>query len=129
MEKHAIIIDDDLCVRKLVDKILRMSGYQTEVYASPEECPCLNCGCPENCPFNPYPEILLTDISMPGMNGIDFVAHIREKHCRIPKIGIMSGLWNDDYHNRCENLQVVKFNKPFTFAELQDWISKNNQSA
>jgi PAS domain S-box-containing protein len=66
---HILLVEDDATVRLIVREVLRVSGYTTTVAESPEEALRLT--------QNMAPvDLILTDIVMPGMNGMALVAEL-----------------------------------------------------
>ncbi|WP_339310984.1 response regulator [Paenibacillus sp. FSL M7-0896] len=74
------------------------------------------------------PEIVLTDIRMPKLNGIDFAEKLGE-HCPDSKLLFMSGYLDVDYLKSAIRLSAVDYiEKPIKLPELQEAIRKTVQS-
>lgn len=69
MEKSVLVVDDSLAVRKLVGNILKKNGF--EVVEAPDGKQALDKieGC--------SPCVIITDINMPVMDGIEFIRAVR----------------------------------------------------
>jgi CheY-like chemotaxis protein len=79
-----LIVDDELPLLSLLKRYLERLGYQVELAATAEEA--LAC-------FTSDPRrysCLLTDLTLPGMNGEELVDRVRELNPRLPAI-ISSG--------------------------------------
>ncbi len=74
------IVDDDKSVRESANSLLRSLGYATATFASGEEF--LESGCLRDT------ECLITDVQMPGMNGVDLQRHLLATGYRTPVIFI-----------------------------------------
>jgi DNA-binding NtrC family response regulator len=74
--KRILVVDDEHCITDTLVAILRLSGYDA-VGSYCAECAIKDC---EN--FNP--ELVITDVSMPGMNGVDLAMLLKGQHpgCR-----------------------------------------------
>jgi CheY-like chemotaxis protein len=73
MEKKSIIyVDDDPAQRKAMKKLLDLLGYQVEIFDHPEEA--LAAAVKQERP------LVITDLDMPGMNGVTLCKKIREKN-------------------------------------------------
>jgi signal transduction histidine kinase/ActR/RegA family two-component response regulator len=68
---RALIVDDDRDARELVTEVLRSRGAEVSAVASADEClAALDLG---------VPDIILTDIAMPGADGFDLIRRVRER--------------------------------------------------
>ncbi|MBB3020817.1 FixJ family two-component response regulator [Microvirga lupini] len=78
-----LVVDDDLAVRESLRFALEMEGLTVRTYGGGAELladPDLaSCGC------------LVIDCNMPGMNGIELVERLEERHQHCPVILITSG--------------------------------------
>jgi FixJ family two-component response regulator len=72
------IVDDDEAVRLALQSLVRSLGYASKVFASAEEfleSPHLN-----------ETSCLISDVQMPGMNGIELQSHLKRLDCNVPVI-------------------------------------------
>jgi FixJ family two-component response regulator len=74
------IIDDDESMLDALSGLLRLLGFQVEAYGSSEEF--IRSG------FNHAPSCIVTDIHLPGLNGIDLKRWLDEQACSTPVIMI-----------------------------------------
>ena len=74
------IVDDERDMRQSISQWLALSGYDTETFASAEEA--LKSLGPD------YPGIVVTDIRMPGMDGIQFLRKLMGSDSTLPVIMI-----------------------------------------
>lgn len=66
MPPTIFIVDDDPSVRKSLDRLLRLSGFKVQTFASAEEfLACRPCQKPKD------PACLILDVRMPGISGIN----------------------------------------------------------
>ncbi len=72
VKPRILIADDEPLTLELIVERLQAEGYEVEVVASGEEA----VSAARNSSFN----VLLTDLSMPGMSGIELLAHFAGKH-------------------------------------------------
>ncbi|RXK04808.1 response regulator transcription factor [Halarcobacter bivalviorum] len=69
-------------------------------------------------------DIILSDISMSGKNGLDFVKHIRETNKSIPVI-LLTAHTDTKYLLEAVKLNLVDYlRKPVNFKELKDTLKK-----
>ena len=72
------IVDDDKSIRWVLEKALQKSGIETQSFASASEL-LKHLG-------NNIPQVLITDIRMPGMDGLELLKNIQENHPDLPVI-------------------------------------------
>lgn len=70
------------------------------------------------------PDILITDIRMPRMNGIELATYVKEKHHRI-KVIFLSGYSDKEYLKAAIHLGVINYvEKPIDLQEMEDAVVK-----
>ncbi|MEP7239484.1 MAG: response regulator [Devosia sp.] len=72
------IVDDDEAIRPALARLIRTFGYQARTFASAEALLVAVADLRADC--------VLTDIQMPGMNGLDLVKALRGRFPRLPII-------------------------------------------
>lgn len=102
-----LVVDDEPGVRHVVRTTLERAGYSVREAASAEEAM-------RTLGEQPPPRVLLTDIVMPGKNGLWLAAQV---HRALPAVRVlfMSGFVQD---YRVELTGAVCLSKPFTAAQL-----------
>lgn len=111
---QVLLIDDDSEVRKVLSKMLQRAGHQViEASNGLEGIARLQTG---------SVDLVLTDIMMPAMNGIEFIKMARQL-CPSLKVIAMSGggrTSNTDYLQQAGELGAIgTLRKPFTSSDLQ----------
>jgi len=102
------LIDDDGAVRDAVCLLLRVHGYTVQTYPSPHDF--LAGGADGGC--------VLTDVSMPGMTGLDLLAGLRASGRDLPVI-VMTGRADPHLSDAASEHGALAFlHKPFAPAEL-----------
>jgi len=76
MSYRAVVIEDDELINRLISLNLKSNGYQVSSHLSAEDF--LETG--EQPPF----DIMILDLRLPGMNGLELIKHIREKGLNAP---------------------------------------------
>ena len=118
-----LIVDDDLLVRELLGSCVgRLEGISVLTAENGKEALDVlsqnkDIGC------------ILSDIQMPIMNGIEFLAHLRNNAIEIP-IVFISGFCNEDQKGIIDESNLVFFQKPINFSALVKFIKDivNNQN-
>lgn len=126
---NAVIVDDDPMVRTMLGHVLISAGFEVVSFSSPEKCTFYTeSACP--CSWRgACPDLIISDLDMPEVDGIRFIEQLKRKQCRCKHIAVISGSWPEN-----ELLQVVPqgvavFSKPFAFDRLWNWLDAvRNQS-
>lgn len=103
-------MDDQPGVRRLLLEALRQAGFQVSMAANGEEG--LRKIITEN------PSLVILDMKMPGMNGVEFLSELHRLSCRLPVI-IISAYNDRDLAEQAQKLGVRHFlHKPFDLSTL-----------
>ncbi len=128
MRLRVVVVDDDEFIRSLISSALESRGYEVIACSEPLFCPIyLDCKCP--CPkHQPCCDIIITDIKMPNMTGLEFIENQRKHGCKVPYMAIMSGSWADTELEQAESLACHVFKKPFRIDEINKWLDECEKS-
>jgi FixJ family two-component response regulator len=110
------VVDDDISVRKSLDRLLRSGRMEVKVFASAEEFLDSDQPCNADC--------LILDVRLPGMSGLELHRHLLARKCNVPVIFITAH--GSDDHARAEaasDWTVAYFIKPFSGDELLDAVN------
>ncbi|RXT68828.1 sigma-54-dependent transcriptional regulator [Pseudomonas syringae] len=78
MLNSVIVVDDEAPIRQAVEQWLTLSGFEVQVFARAEEC--LD-RIPEH-----FPGVVLTDVRMPGMSGLELLTRLQGADRDLPVI-------------------------------------------
>ena len=106
-----LVVDDDSFIRTFVQVVLERAGYSVLVAADGHE------GLDVFRQYQDRVALLLTDVTMPRMNGFDLADHVLESDSRIPVVFISGNVLNADRGFGC-------IGKPFKADVLIDRVSK-----
>jgi CheY-like chemotaxis protein len=116
-----LVVDDEQVVLDSVRKHLKRGDYEIQtVLSGAEAVKILDSG---------WPQVVITDLMMPGMDGLELLQHVRESFPRIPVIMITG------YATMRTALQALRqgafdyIAKPFTRAELQGVVVRAARQA
>ncbi len=128
---RALVFDDDDGLRELLTLLLQARGYEVFSYAEPIHCPVydlLDCACGSGFVCA---DIVVTDLQMPRVSGLDLVEQQRTRHCRIDadNVAVMSAGWTPEDLDRAEELDCRVFHKPFALAEFRAWLDACDKRA
>jgi len=111
-EETILMVEDDELVRKMVQRTLAESGYQVLTAGSGPEA--LELARSVQGPLH----LLLTDVVMPGMNGLQLALAMEDLHPGLPVL-FMSGYMDEVLTHFGESLGgITLLNKPFTPVKL-----------
>lgn len=111
-----LIVDDDLAFRKSTKKLLENTGWSVETAASPEDALDLL----RRTDF----DIILSDLVMPGMSGVDLLKRLRREDPEIPLIMITGHGSIDSAVEAMKAGAADYLTKPFNPDELEFRISR-----
>ena len=110
------IVDDERDMRQSISQWLALSGYDTETFASAEDA--LKILGPD------YPGIVISDIKMPGMDGMEFLKKLMGNDSALPVIMITG---HGDVPMAVEAMRVGAFDfleKPFNPDRMSELAKK-----
>jgi len=109
-----LLVDDEPMVRDVEAQILRQQGYKVLEAASAAEALRL---ARESAPIH----LLITDLSMPGVDGLELTRQFRAMHPETPMLMVSGSL--PLLRDRTQGLDQFEFlEKPFAFNELVDKV-------
>lgn len=108
MSRTVLVADDELPIRELVGEVLSAAGY--EVRFAADGLDALDQALSER------PDLILTDLRMPGLDGLGLAARLRERDRSLP-ILLMSASPPD-----LNTLGIDLIRKPFNLIHLVDAV-------
>jgi FixJ family two-component response regulator len=109
------VVDDDVSVRKSLDRLIRSARLEVRVFASAEEFLNSDHPCKGDC--------LIFDVRLPGMSGIELHRHLLASKCEVPIIFITAHASDDRARlEAASDRTVAYFIKPFNGDELLDAV-------
>ena len=127
MKLKILVVDDDESIRNMLKTALESKGHEVTTLADPTEFKYfdqLSCPCPEG---EPCTDVLIADIVMPNIEGIDFCKKLKASGCRpLAKgnVAIISGYLTIHYMNELNDLGIHYMRKPFEMKEMFEWIEQ-----
>ncbi len=122
---RVVIFDDEVFILNMLVDFFRMRGYEVLSYADPAVlCPLLGME-GETCRYGrPCADLMITDFSMPGVNGVELLEHQRRKGCSMDSRNkaVISGYIDERSRRQVQDLGCAFFQKPFTLFSLAEWI-------
>ena len=124
MRLRAVIFDDEASIRESLSYLCDRRGYEVFAFPDPGLCPL---HVMDRCPCAPgiaCTDIILSDLNMPQVQGLNFVEALVAKGCAVPHIALMSGAWSEADEARAAHLGCQLFRKPFSIAAIDAWLTK-----
>jgi FixJ family two-component response regulator len=104
------VVDDNADIRKMLAMVLQSHGYAVQVHDSGAAY--------LKAPATQWPHVMLLDVRMPGMSGLELHAHIKASGNDIPVI-FMSGESQPHETQAASNSGAVHFLwKPFNTRDM-----------
>lgn len=120
--KKILVVDDERDIKVLFEQRFRREIRNGEMefefaYSGEEALGFLNS-------FNHEAVLILSDINMPGMSGLELLRQIKEKHNTPPPVVMMITAYGDEEnHKKAMELGADDFlTKPVDFSTLKDTI-------
>lgn len=120
MKKSILIVDDDETIRRLIIRLLEKEGYTAIVANNGREG------------LEKYDKsiigLVITDIIMPDMEGIEFIISLKKLNPEIKIIAISGGgyLPASDYLETAKDFGVIEsFSKPFDIMALINKVKES----
>jgi CheY-like chemotaxis protein len=123
-----ILLDDNDVLRTMLTEILADRGYEVFAFSNPAICPLQMmpaCRCTGN---QRCTDILISDLDMPKMTGLDFIENQKKKNCKCQHVALMSGSWTEQDLLRAQQLGCKTFPKPLPFQEFCEWLDEVEKS-
>lgn len=128
MRRRAVIFDDNDLIRFALRSLLDRRGYEVLTFPEPGLCPLhviQECPCPAN---TRCADLIMSDVNMMGVNGIEFVEQLIQKGCRRPHFSLMSACFSSDDLVRASKLGCALFTKPLDMHRVTAWVEEVERS-
>jgi len=106
--RSVFVIDDDHLMREVLSRFLEKGGFRVRAFQSPlHALPLMD---------SAYPDAVVSDVQMPGMNGVDLAREVRRRGIHVPVI-LVTATPSADIEERARELAVSDvFEKPIRDA-------------
>jgi CheY-like chemotaxis protein len=122
MRFRTILCEDNELVREILSFIFQERGHEVYSYEDAGDCPLNSCS---ECKSNPKrfcADLIISDVSMPKVDGLKFVENLKNNQCKIKNIALVSGYWTDKSIAKARELDCAVFHKPVLPEKLFEWI-------
>jgi CheY-like chemotaxis protein len=113
-----LVVDDEDVVRSLISNCLASEGYELFLSSNADDAWRFAETCPR--PF----DLLITDINMPGISGIDLALRFARQYPSVPILFISGQIELTDLENQLSHLMPVQLlSKPFDILTLRETVA------
>ena len=115
MAKLVAVVDDDISIRRSLDRLIRSARLEVSVFASAEEFLASDHTRKADC--------LILDVRLPGMTGIELHRHLLASRYNVPIIFITGNGFDDRTKSEAASDWIVAYlRKPFGGDELLEAV-------
>lgn len=113
-------------IGNLYSLFLRTKGYEVLHFPSPVTCALINkqkCTCPRD---YACADILIADMDMEAMTGLELIRHQNEKECRVlsEHRAVISKVFTFEQEHEAAALGCKTLLKPFRLMAMMEWVKK-----
>ena len=125
----AALLDDEDVVRQFMTAVLERHGVDVQAFVDPTECLPRWRKPNGDTSGRSWTDIVVTDIRMPHMSGIDFAEELVSGGFDPACVAVMSGSWTVEDVERVTALGCVQFAKPISVSRFSEWLIKAEMAA
>ena len=127
-KSHILIVDDDQHTLRSMEFVLEAANHKVTATADSQEAmekiaSARNSGCPV--------ELLITDIQMPGLNGLELIGELNQHNIDLPTL-VISAYSNQDLQSELvrlgyDNLLIKPFDEEVLVGRVTELLEQQNQ--
>jgi DNA-binding NtrC family response regulator len=124
-KRRIILYDDQKIILKALEDFFVVRGYEVISCDIPVVCP-MNGRLRESCrKGEACADIIMSDYTMPGMNGFDLLQTQERQGCRVPihNKALMSAYIDDNSLHMIKKAGYMFFPKPFDLKQIDKWLA------
>jgi len=130
MTTRILVFGDHEEIGNLYSLFLRSKGYEVFHFPSPATCALIaqqKCTCSRE---HVCADILIAEMDMEGMTGLDLIRHQRERGCRtLPEHkAVLSTRFTNRQEYEARALGCKALRKPFRLLDMMEWVRKCEES-
>jgi len=115
---RVLVVDDESSIREMLSKTLALAEYKVDT--APDATAALNLLRVANASY----DLLIADLKMPGMDGLQLIRQVKQMRSRMPII-IITGFSSESSAIEAVNLGVKGYlTKPFRVAQVLEAAAK-----
>jgi two-component system response regulator (stage 0 sporulation protein F) len=123
-----VVADDDPAFRRLLGQTLRQDGHEVVEARDGTELLRYLADPPLSGPLSPAADLVITDICMPGLSGLEALAALEHVDC-LPPFIVMTAFGSRDRNEQARALGAAAvLEKPFSIERLRRTVSRYAQA-
>lgn len=121
-----IIFEENQTILRRFKELFKFKGHNVLSYSEPTVCPLFKdtqCDCPKD---SPCADVLIADMTMEHMTGLEFFEHQRKRGCKTPdgnKLLLVEEI-TADQKRAIGNLGCGYIKKPFNEYDFAKWMER-----
>lgn len=116
--RTVMIVDDDPMLRELGRRMLEKLGYTIVVASSGHDA------LQRLAAQSTTVSAIVTDLTMPGMTGMELIAELERRHPRLPTVAMSGFVMNPSVRQELEARRIPFVSKPFVATDLSRAIER-----
>jgi len=119
---RTILLEDNLISQGILKYLLTARNHEVITYDNPSICPLQltpECRCHDN---ERCTDILISDLNMPIINGLDYIKNQRMKGCKCKSVALVSSELSEEVRKKAAELSCKVFSKPYDISEIFNWL-------
>jgi DNA-binding response OmpR family regulator len=116
--KQALVVEDDADCANLLKMILENENWQVECVKSGPEALRVLTDRPTGEVGNFDPDVMILDLRLPDMSGLEFIEQLQNRRAKIPPTVIITASSPRALMEAMRRVGTVGLRKPFDFEEL-----------
>jgi len=116
---RVLLAEDDPEMRQLMAWALRKDGYQVEEVGDGDEL--LRSLGTVGTEEGARPDVIVSDIRMPGCTGLEVLERLRREHQTLPVV-LVTAFGDRETHSHAERLGAQLLDKPFSLDDLRKTV-------
>jgi DNA-binding response OmpR family regulator len=128
-QPRILLAEDDRDLRELLASVLREDGYDVFTVCSGSELLEYIETSLLHSRLRPRPHLLITDVRMPGLSGLDVVSILAQSEC-LPRTIVITAFASEETRlTALKSGAAAVFDKPFDIDELRREVARQVQAA
>jgi len=118
---RVLVAEDDPAMRELIVAVLRVDGYEVLEASDGRRLLAYIQSSVVDGKQTPPPDLIISDIRMPGYTGLEILKALREAELEVPVV-LISAFADDDVHRQAFELGAVMMDKPLELSTLRNTV-------